>query len=56
MNNKEIVEKWENTFDTAFLGDVNNPEHIEILVNALEEPMSTLLFMIREDKLLWEEE
>jgi len=48
MNNKEIVEKWENTFDTAFLGDVNNPEHIEILVNALERE--------EENKLLWSEE
>ena len=48
MNNKEIVEKWENTFGIAFAGDADNYEHIEILVNALEKE--------EEDKLLWEEE
>ena len=47
MNVKEIIERWENTFDIAFIGDANNPEHIEILVNALERE--------EEDK-LWSEE
>lgn len=30
-----IVAQWEAKFDTAFLGDINDPEHIDILINAL---------------------
>jgi|5_EtaG_2_1085323.scaffolds.fasta_scaffold00594_30 hypothetical protein len=32
---KKIIEDWEKEFDTAFLGDSSNDEHIKILVEAL---------------------
>ena len=35
-NYKEIIEEWENTFETAFLGDADNPEHIRVLYEALQ--------------------
>tara|TARA_R100000544_G_C2220251_1_gene57075 strand:- start:1118 stop:1249 length:132 start_codon:yes stop_codon:yes gene_type:complete len=37
MTVNEIIKKWESAFDTAFLGDADNFEHIEILVDALEK-------------------
>ena len=36
MSNKEKIEEWENTFETAFLGDADNPEHIRVLYEALQ--------------------
>ena len=36
----EIIKRWENTFDTAFLGDVDNNEHIRILMDALDKQRS----------------
>lgn len=33
----EIIKQWETAFDTAFLGDADNFEHIEILTDALEK-------------------
>ena len=32
-----IIKKWETAFDTAFLGDADNDEHIRILMDALDE-------------------
>jgi|11BtaG_2_1085332.scaffolds.fasta_scaffold00008_112 hypothetical protein len=32
-----IIKKWETAFDTAFLGDADNEEHIRILMDALVE-------------------
>jgi len=37
MKTIEIIKKWEDAFDTAFLGDADNFEHIEILIEALEK-------------------
>jgi len=36
MNNKEIIEAYENAFETTFLKDADNPEHIRVLYEALE--------------------
>ena len=35
MKAEEIIEEWENTFETAFLGEADNPEHIRVLFEAL---------------------
>tara|TARA_R110000751_G_C13462219_1_gene445535 strand:- start:292 stop:420 length:129 start_codon:yes stop_codon:yes gene_type:complete len=37
MNSNEIIKKWEKYFDTAFLGERDNPEHISLLLQYLAE-------------------
>lgn len=32
---KKIIKDWEEEFDTGFLGDSSNDEHIEILIDML---------------------
>lgn len=32
---QKIIADWEEEFDTAFLGDLWNTEHIQILIDAL---------------------
>lgn len=37
MKVSEIIKRWENAFDTAFSGDKDDFEHIEILIEALDK-------------------